>query len=106
MVARPARGEVWWLEDPDIGRRPALVLTRDPAIPILTWLLVAPVTRTVRGIPTEVALDVEDGMPEPCAVTLDNVRPVRHSLLTTRITTLDPEHMQAVCHALRTAVAC
>ncbi|MGI8875969.1 MAG: type II toxin-antitoxin system PemK/MazF family toxin, partial [Egibacteraceae bacterium] len=59
-----------------------------------------------RGIPTEVALDVDDGMPEPCAVTLDNVRPVRPSVLTTRLTTLGPERMHAVCDALRTAVAC
>ncbi|HVL99539.1 MAG TPA: type II toxin-antitoxin system PemK/MazF family toxin [Egibacteraceae bacterium] len=106
MVARPGRGDVWWLEDPDVGRRPALVLTRDAAIPVLTWLLAAPITRTVRSIPTEVPLDADDGMPEPCAVTLDNVRPVRPSLLTARITTLGPERMQAVCDALRTAVAC
>lgn len=106
MVARPARGEVWWLEDPDGGRRPAVVLTRDAAIPVLSWLLVAPVTRTVRGIPTEVALDADDGMAQPCAVTLDNVRPVRAALLTTRITTLAPDRMREVCDALRAAVAC
>lgn len=81
-------------------------MTRDAAIPVLTWLLVAPITRTVRGIPTEVALDADDGMPQPCAVTLDNVRPVRAALLTTRITTLDPDRMGEVCDALRTAVAC
>lgn len=106
MVALPARGEVWWVEDPALGRRPALVLTRDGAIAVLDWLLVAPLSRTVRGIPTEVALDADDGLPEPCAATLDNVRPVRRALLTERITTLGPDRMHAVCAALRVAVAC
>ena len=58
------RGEVWWVEHPDVGRRPACVLTRDAAIPVLRAVLVAPATRTVRGIPTEVALGPDDGMPE------------------------------------------
>ncbi len=104
---QPARGDVWWLEDPDLGRRPALVLTRDGVIPHLTWVLVAPLTRTLRGIPTEVALEpAEDGVPERCAVTLDNIRPVRKALLTSRIAHLDVERMAAVCQALRVAVAC
>lgn len=102
----PHRGEVWWLEDSEVGRRPALVLTRESAIEVLTWLLVAPITRTVRGIPTEVALDESDGMPEPCAATLDNVRPVRKSLLTDRITTLRAERLQEACTALNLAVDC
>lgn len=102
----PARGEVWWVEEPDLGRRPVVVLTRDSAIPVLTWVLVAPVTRRVRGIPTEVVLDVEDGMPQHCAVTLDNLRPVRRELLTERITALGAVEMFAVCRALVTAVAC
>ena len=50
------RGEVWWVEHPDAGRRPACVLTRQAAIPVLNSVLVAPATRTVRGIPTEVTL--------------------------------------------------
>lgn len=102
----PARGEVWWAEDPDLGRRPVLVLTRDAAIPVLDWILAAPLTRSVRGIPTEVALDVADGLPEPCAATLDNVRPVRRALLTERIARLGPDRMHAACLALTTAVAC
>lgn len=103
---RPSRGEVWWIEEPEIGRRPGLVLTRDSAIDVLTWILVAPVTRTVREIPTEVGLDGDDGMPWPCAVTLDNVRPVRRTLATERITSLHPAVMHRVCDALRVAVDC
>lgn len=105
-MSLPARGEVWWVEDPDLGRRPGLVLTRDAAIPVLDWVLVAPVTRTVRGIPTELPLDVDDGMPTRCAVTFDNLRAVRRALLVERLTVLDPGRVAAACQALRTAVDC
>jgi mRNA interferase MazF len=56
------RGEVWWYEGPDTKRRPVLILTRSEAVERLHDILVAPVTRTVRGIPTEVPLDEGDGM--------------------------------------------
>lgn len=102
----PHRGEIWWLEDPEFGRRPALVLTREAAIDVLTWLLVAPITRTVRGIPTEVSLGLVDGMPEPCAATLDNVRPVRKALLTELITELSPQRLDEVCASMRLAMDC
>jgi len=59
-----SRGEIWWVERPGSGRRPHLVLTRQEAIHVLNALLAAPTTRTVRGIPTEVRLGLEDGMPE------------------------------------------
>lgn len=102
----PSRGELWWVEESEIGRRPGLVLTRDAAIEVLNSVLVAPATRTVRRIPTEVGLDVDDGVPWPCALTLDNVRPVRKSLLTGRIAVLNQEIMHRVCSALRLAVDC
>lgn len=102
----PSRGDIWWLEEPELGRRPGLVLTRDAAIDVLHWVLVAPITRTVRGIPTELALDESDGMPEVCAATFDNIRPVRRALLTKRITALSPMRMAEACHALRAAVDC
>lgn len=101
-----ARGEVWWYEHPDTWARPYLVLTRDDAIPLLNQVLGVPATRTVRGIPTEVPLDQDDGMPEPCALTLDNVTAIRLALCTRRITTLGPERMRAVCEALRVATGC
>ena len=56
------RGEVWWVEDPDAGRRPHLILTRDTAVPVLTQVIAIPATRTVRGLPTEVELGIDDGM--------------------------------------------
>ena len=101
-----ARGEVWWYEHPEEGRRPFLILTRDEAIPYLNQVLGAPVTRTIRGIPTEVALDRADGMPAECALTLDNVGPIRPSLCTERITTLSDERMDEACKALGRATSC
>ncbi len=100
------RGEVWWYEHPDAGRRPFLILTRAEAIPVLVQVLAAPATTTVREIPTEVALDQSDGMPASCVLALDNVTPIRVNLCTERITELSAGRMEAVCEALRHATAC
>jgi mRNA interferase MazF len=100
------RGEVWWYELPDEGRRPGCIITRQAAIPVLNTVLVAPATRTVRGIATEVALGPDDGMPRECALTLDNVLPVPKVLLTERITRLGPAKLAEVCAALDVAVSC
>jgi mRNA interferase MazF len=100
------RGEVWWVEHPEAGRRPACVLTRQAAIPALNSVLVAPATRTVRHIPTEVPLSREDGMPDDCALTFDNLTSVPESLLTTRITRLSEARLGELCNALRAATGC
>ena len=100
------RGEVWWLEHPEAGRRPACVVTREAAIPVLDSVLVAPATRTVRGIPTEVALTREDGMPAECALSLDTLTTVPKALLTQRITTLGDARLDDLCRALRAATGC
>ena len=100
------RGEIWWVEHPDTGRRPACVLTRQAAIPVLNSVLIAPATRTVRGIPTEVALSREDGMPEDCALSFDNLFTVPQTLLTTRIASVPDARLPELCHALRAATGC
>ncbi|HEY4027005.1 MAG TPA: type II toxin-antitoxin system PemK/MazF family toxin [Candidatus Dormibacteraeota bacterium] len=105
-MIQPRRGEVWWVEVPDAGRRPALVLTRSAAIPHLNRVLVAPATRTVRRIPTEVQLDGRDGMPASCALTFDNLTVVRKTALGSRVTRLSRERMAEVCTALQVAVGC
>lgn len=87
-------------------RRPVLILTRDAAIPVLRTILVAPITRRVRGIPTEVPLSESDGMPAECAATLDNVTIADKSLLTERITQLSALRLADVCRALGTATDC
>jgi mRNA interferase MazF len=100
------RGEVWWVEHPDAGRRPACVLTRQAAIPVLGSVLVAPATRTVRGIPTEVSLTRDEGMPDDCALTFDNVTTVPKALLTERITRVPEARLGELCSALRAATGC
>ncbi len=100
------RGEVWWAEDPEAGRRPVLILTRDSAIRILRSVVVAPATRTIREIPTNVLLDEEDGMPTRCALSFDNLDTVPKAMLTERICRLRGERMIEVCRALAVATGC
>jgi mRNA interferase MazF len=100
------RAELWWAESPSRKRRPYLILTRQAAIPVLNAVLAVPATRTVRGIPTEVPLDRDDGMPEPCALSLDNLTAVPKSMFVEQISRLGPERMSQVCTALRVATGC
>jgi len=101
----PAQGEVWWAEAED-KRRPVLIVTRNEGIPVLTWLVVAPVTRTVRNIPTEVSLDASEGLPEPCAAAFDNLQPIRRSFLTQRVGRLDETRRSELCRALAALADC
>jgi len=101
-----ARSEIWWVEHPDAGRRPFLVITRQAAIPILHTVLAVPATRTIRQIPTEVVLDRTDGMPEECALSVDNLTAVPKELFRTRITRLSVDRMSEVCRALALASGC
>lgn len=100
------RGDICWCDLPDEGRRPVLVLTRPEAIPVLHRVLIAPLTRTVRGIPTEVRFDAQDGLPDECVATLDNVRQISRALLEEPITSLAGKRMHEVCRALALATGC
>jgi len=107
VKALPSRGEVWWCEPPEVGRRPVVVLSRDVAIPRLRRALVAPCTTTVRGLPSEVVLDPgQDPVPRPSAVNLDSVESVSVGILVDRLGRLSDERMQEICTALAVAVAC
>lgn len=106
MVSDPRRGEVWWGEIEAVGRRPFLVMTRSAAISVLHSVLAAPVTRTVRNIPTELHLGPADGMPTECAASFDNLRVVPKAYLVDRQCTLEPLRLVEACHALRAAVDC
>lgn len=99
-------GEVWWLESPEISRRPVLVLSRPEAIDHLPRVLVAPATTHIRGLPSEVRLDEDDGMPRACVLTLDTPELVPKAMLVDYITTLSPVRMHAVCRALSVATNC
>lgn len=105
-MSEPQRGEVWWGEFENLGRRPFLVMTRSAAIAVLNGVLAAPVTRTVRNIPTEVSLGPDDGMPTECAASFDNLRVVPKAYLVDRICVLDPARLPEACAALRAAVDC
>jgi mRNA interferase MazF len=100
------RGEVWWIEHPDLGRRPGCVVTRQEAIPVLRRLVVAPATTRMREIPTEVRLGPDDGMPAECALSLDNLATFPKAMLTERITTLSDAKLAELCAALRAATGC
>ncbi len=101
-----ARGEIWWGETPDAKGRPFLVLTRNEAIPVLRTVLVAPVTRTIRGIPTEVRLGSSEGLPAESVATMDGVLAFPKSMLTRRLGGLAPARRHELCDALWAAVDC
>jgi len=105
VASQPRQGEVWWAEAED-KRRPVLVVTRSEAIPVLTWLLVAPVTRTVRRIPSEVGLGPDQGLDVDCVATFDNLQPIRRSFLTERVGDLGPGARREICRALGAMADC
>ena len=105
-MIEPARGDVWWGETPEARGRPYLVLTRDEAIPVLRTVLVAPVTRTIRHIPTEVPLGPSEGLPTDCVATMDGILSFPKSMLTRRVGVLPPARRLELCETLRAAVDC
>jgi mRNA interferase MazF len=103
----PARGEMWWCELPDVGRRPVVVLSRDAAIPRLKRTLVAPCTTTIRGLASEVVLEQGgDPVPRRSAINLDSVESVSLAVLVERLGRLSDDRMREVCAALDVAVDC
>jgi mRNA interferase MazF len=100
------RGEVWWAELPlPIGRRPVVLLSRDEAYAVRNAVTVAEVTSTMRGIPVEVALDPEDGLPKRCVVNLDTIVTIRKELLIERIALLRNEKIEQINAAIKFALS-
>ncbi|HUF51519.1 MAG TPA: type II toxin-antitoxin system PemK/MazF family toxin [Longimicrobiales bacterium] len=101
------RGEIWLytFKAPD-KRRPVLVLTRQEVLGLLRTAMVAPITSTIRGAPSEVVVGVEEGLKDRSAVNLDHVQTVEQRLLQQYVGSLRPEKMAAVCHALAVATGC
>jgi mRNA interferase MazF len=107
LTALPARGEVWWCELREVGRRPVVVLSRDAAIPRLRRALIGPCTTTIRGIASEVPLEpTEDPIPRISVVNLDSVESVSIGTLVERLGRLGDDRMRQICNALAIAVAC
>jgi mRNA interferase MazF len=99
------RGEVRWytFKAPD-KRRPVLILTRDSAIGFLNALTIAPLTTTIRDIPTEVYLTPAEGVPNECVVNLDNVQTVPRANIGSLIATLSAGRMEEVKQAISFAL--
>ena len=91
------RGEVRWyrFSKPD-KRRPVVILTRDSALEFLGEVTIAPITSTIRDIPSEVVLGLEDGMPRDCAVNLDHIQTVSRGRVGPLITTLSSRKLQEI----------
>ena len=107
MAARLERGDVRLYRFSDSEKqRPVLVLTRPGAIRYLSRVTVAPVSSTIRDVPSEVVLDVEDGMKKPCAVNLHNVVTVGRQGLGRRVARLSRDRMRQVCVALAFSLGC
>ena len=104
-MVTPRQGELWWAEGRE-KRRPVLVVTRTDVIPALNRITVAPVTRKIRGIPTEVSFDEDDGLREECVASFDNLvlAPVRS--LTTKIGDASPSRRAQICRALSALTDC
>jgi len=99
------RGEVWWAATPG-GDRPVLVLTRDPVADRAGAVVVAACTRTVRGLVSELSLGPEDGLPEQCVASFDNLHTLRRHQLRQRITTLSRARQRELCQVLGAALGC
>ena len=107
MADRLSRGDVCYFRFPPPDKqRPVLILTRDSAIGYLSTVTVAPITSTIRGVPSEVVLDIEDGMKTRCAVNLVNTLTVSQDRLLRRVARLSDMRMQEVCQALGFALGC
>lgn len=107
MAREVARGEIWLLNLPSPDRRrPVLVLSRPSLLRVLHTATVAAITSTLRGVPTEVTLGVEDGLKQVSCVNLTNVFTVRRSDLRHYVGSVSAQKMREVCHALNIACGC
>ena len=99
------RGEICWykFQAPD-KKRPVLILTRDSILDYLGEVTVAPVTSTIRNIPSEVFLSEDEGMKKDCVVNLDHIQTVSKKKIGTRLTSLSTIKMKSVSEAIRFAL--
>lgn len=107
MARRIERGDVRLVQfaAPD-KRRPAVVLTRQSALAYLSRVTVAPITSSIRDVPSEVRLDIDDGMKQPCAVNLHNLVTLSQDRLGRRVARVREGKMLEVCRALGFALGC
>ena len=99
------RGEIWFAETPN-GDRPVLVLTRDPVAARIGGVVAAELTRTIRGVASELPLTVEDGVLVESVVNFDNIHTIRRHAFRRRVTKLSPARMEEACLTLKAASGC
>ena len=100
------RGEVWWAELPlPLGRRPVVLLSRNEAYSVRNAVTVAEVTSTIRGIPVEVEIGPEEGLPKKCVVNLDTIVTIRKNVLLERIALLREEKINEIDSAIKFALS-
>lgn len=99
------RGEVWFAATPG-GDRPVLILTRDPVADRIGSIVVAALTRTRRGLASELVLTPADGVPTESVVNFDNIHTIPRATFRRRVATLSPERMAGACRTLQAATGC
>lgn len=104
-MSGPRQGDIWWAQA-DGKRRPVLIVTRDEAIAVLNRIVVAPITQTIRDIPTEIALGPDEGLSVDCAASFDNLQPVNRRLLSERAGALAPAGRHRICQTLAALADC
>ena len=101
-----ARGEIWWGETPEEKGRPFLVVSRDAANRVMQRVLVAPVTRRIRGVPSELPLGDAEGLPQRSVASFDNLQPFPKAMLVRRIGALAPDRSGDICRTAGTTLDC
>lgn len=101
-----ARGDIWWGEAPDHKGRPYLVVSRDAANRVMQRVLVAPVTTRVRGLPSELVLGLDEGLPRVSVATFDNLQPFPKAMLVRRVGSLASSRSGDICAAARATLDC
>ena len=101
-----AQAQIWLMETPNKKRRPVLVISRDEVIPVLNNVVVAPVTSTLRDIPTCIRVGPDEGLDHESVVTFDNLAAVPKSVLTAQLGDLGPGGRQQICDALAALANC
>lgn len=101
-----AQAELWLMETPNSKRRPVLVVSRDEVIPVLNNVVVAPVTSTIRTIPTCVPVGPDEGIDHDSVATFDSLASVPKSVLTARLGELGVGGRRQICEALDAVANC
>lgn len=101
-----AQAELWLMETPNQKQRPVLIVSRNEVIPVLNNIIVAPVTSTIRDIPTCIAVGAGEGIEHESVASFDNLAAVPKSVLTTRLGQLGVGGRQQICAALEAMANC